>query len=63
VPLTAAQLLWINILADATVAIPGLRTILGLKTLDAAGYGYVSAAVALSIAGAYISARATRDRI
>ena len=45
----------------ATVIVPGLRTVLGLHTLDAAAYGYIVAALAVSVVGAYVSARLTGE--
>ena len=45
----------------ATVVVPGLRTVLGLHTLDATAYGYIVAALAVSVVGAYVSARLTGE--
>ena len=46
----------------ATVAIPGLRTILGLDVLDPAAYSFIAGALVVSVAGAFASARATTER-
>ena len=45
----------------ATVANPGLRSILGLETLDQAAYGLIAVALLVSVAGAFASARYTRE--
>ena len=45
----------------ATVTVPGLRTVLGLETLDGMAFGYVAAALAISVIGAYVSARLTGE--
>ena len=44
----------------ATVALPGLHTVLGLTPLDATTYALVAGALALSALGANLSARITR---
>lgn len=46
----------------ATVAVPGLRTVLGLESLDITAYGLIAAALAVSVLGATISARLTTER-
>ena len=46
----------------ATVAVPGLRTVLGLETLDTVAYALIGAALAVSVLGATISTRLTTER-
>ncbi len=64
-PVTNRVLNWIVGLSIAvqlaTVTVPGLRTVLGLQTLDAAAHGFVAAALAISVIGAYVSARLTGE--
>ena len=45
----------------ATVALPGLRRILGLQSLDSAAYGVIAVALLISVAGAFASARYARE--
>jgi Ca2+-transporting ATPase len=62
-PVTNRILNWIVIvtitLQLATISIPGLRTVLGLVTLDPRAFGLIAAALALSVLGANYSARHT----
>ncbi len=45
----------------ATVAVPGLRTVLSLEVIDAAAAGLVAAALAVSVVGAFLLARMTTE--
>jgi len=47
----------------ATLAVPGLRTVLGLETLDTTAYGLFAGALAVSVLGATISARLTSKKV
>jgi Ca2+-transporting ATPase len=64
VPLIAVQLLWINIIIVASVAlqlltitVPGLRTMLGLVPLDGVVLGLVAAALGVTVVGEEIWSR------
>ncbi|WP_372593797.1 cation-translocating P-type ATPase [Actinotalea sp.] len=45
----------------ATVALPGLRTLLSLELLDLGAFGVIAAALGLSVVGAFLLARATTE--
>ena len=64
-PATNKVLNWIVAISVAiqlaTVTIPGLRTVLGLETIDATAIAYLAAALAVSVAGASVLARATNE--
>ena len=64
-PVTNKILNWIVaisvVVQIATITIPGLRTVLGLETIDATAVGYLAGALALSVAGASLLARSTTE--
>ncbi len=49
------------LLQIATVSVPGLRTVLGLTTLDFQALTFVGSALFLSVVGAFVLARATTE--
>ena len=49
-------------LQAATVALPFLRTILGLEPLDRDAYAIIAATLGISVLGAFLSARVSRGR-
>ncbi len=49
------------LLQVATITVPGLRTVLGLKTLDSRALAMIAAALLVSVAGAFGLARATTE--
>ncbi|MEL7209920.1 MAG: cation transporting ATPase C-terminal domain-containing protein, partial [Actinomycetota bacterium] len=50
------------LLQVATVAVPGLRTLLGLAPIGPSAYLLITAALVASSAGAFLSARLTRGQ-
>jgi Ca2+-transporting ATPase len=64
-PATNKTLNWIVavsvLIQIGTITIPGLRTVLGLETLDATAIAYLAIALAVSVAGASVLARATNE--
>ena len=64
-PVTNTILNWIvaiSVLVQiATITIPGLRTVLGLETIDTTAVAFLAAALAVSVAGASLLARSTTE--
>ena len=64
-PVTNKTLNWIVaisvVVQVATITVPGLRTVLGLRTIDISAVAYLAAALAVSVAGASLLARSTTE--